>query len=164
VPTTLHAIPKGLVQRLRSQLAVLQNSFPPSQLFKSHRGSETAAQLVACYTSIFADFAAVEAARQAYAAALVQRTSRIAEAMALADSVKAILTNVLGAGHPALDVPGLRQHGGPRKVTSEQKVIKQAKTRKTLELQGRLTKAQKKERTFRGKVIVTVTKKGTGSK
>ncbi len=163
VPTSRHKIPRDLVQRLKSQRAVLAKHLPPSYVLASHRGRETAASLLAALDSIFETFDAVERAHRDYEVALVARTRRIPEALSLATSLKVILTNVLGLGHPALDAPGLRPHGGLRKLTVKQKYEKVERAKLTLKAQGRLTKAQKKRLKFTGQVAPAAVKKpGSG--
>ena len=159
MPTTRYVIPKGLVERLTSQDRLLAMHFDPSQLFGTEAGNVTVAQLRAQLASILATFAAVTQLEIQLQHALVARTARIPEAQALANRIKGFALGSLGVGHPALDVPGLRPHGGKRVLTAEEELARHARAKETMRLQGRLTKAQKKERTYRGDVKITVTSK-----
>jgi hypothetical protein len=159
MPTTRYVIPKGLVERLISQDQLLQKKFDPSQVFGTLTGSITAAQLRAQLASLFATFAAVNKLEIQLEQALVARTARIAEAQDLAERIKGYATAALGVDHPALDTVGLRRHGGKRTLTAEEELVRHARAKETMKLQGRLTKAEKKARTYRGDVKVTVTTK-----
>ncbi len=154
-------VTKGTLERLQSADAVLAREFPPDHLFRSFRGTEPAAQLRQAIDLVFASCRKVQRAQNELAKALLERTDQLRKGEKLAAGLKVLLTNALGAGHPALKAPGLRQHGGRRLLTAEQKFLKAEKAKRTYQLQGRLTKAQKKERRFRGKLVATaVPKKG----
>ena len=157
--TTRYVIPKGLVQKLTSLDHLLEAQFDPSHVFGTLGGPVTAAELRAHIASIFATFNAVPQLEIQLEHAFVARTARIPEALALSDQIKGLTTGSLGVDHPALDAPGLRRHGGKRVLTAEEELKRHARAQETMKLQGRLTKAQKKERTYRGDVKITVTSK-----
>ncbi|MHB8420828.1 MAG: hypothetical protein ACYDCL_22360 [Myxococcales bacterium] len=154
-----HAVPKGLLEALRSQDYVLATQFAPSQTIASRGKNVPASEFRAKLARVFALFGAVDDIEIERRRRLQARTDGLPAAQQLAAEIKAALTNVLGRDHPALDAPGLRPHGGKRKLTSEQEVKRQVKKQDTMKRRGYLTKAQKRERTFRGNVTVTVNKK-----
>ncbi len=161
--TKHHRIPKDLLPALQAQLALLQQHFPPDRTLYTSGKALSVAQIAQQYASLFADFEEPKRLRILLETALQRRTARVPEAVALRDRVKALLTAHFGVGHPVLDAPGLRRHGGARKLTVEQQLVKQVKAQETKKLQGRLTKAEKKARTFRGTVDVkAVLAKGGG--
>ncbi len=154
-----NTVPKGLVEAMRSQDSLLANEFDPSQILFVRGQSVSAADIRAHVADIFATFAAVTDIDIERKRRLLARTARIPEAVEFVAEVKAAMTAHLGRRHPALDAPGLRPHGGKRKLTGEEEVKRKAKKAETMKMRGHLTKAQKKERTFRGTVTVVATKK-----
>ena len=154
-----HAVPKGLVRALQSQDRVLASELSPSQTLLVRGKYVAVAHVRAQIADIFSAFAAVREIEVERKRRLAARTARIPEAVELRADLKVALTASLGRSHPALDAPGLRQHGGNRELTSEQELKRKVRKRETMKLRGYLTKAEKKEKTFRGTVTVTTTKK-----
>lgn len=72
-------------------------------------------------------------------------------------------SHVFGALDGPVTVAQLRAHiasiFATRVLTAEEELKRHARAQETMKLQGRLTKAQKKERTYRGDVKITVTHK-----
>lgn len=151
-----HVVPKDYLSTIDALLDVLQRQCAPQTEINVQGQMVPVSALAAEVAGYRTPFDEVRQDEIRLEHAYQRRDASIATGKARMAMIKAGVTAFLGAVHPALDRPGLRRPGGAHKLTPEQEIARHAKAKETMKLQGRLTQAQKKEKTYRGPVNVKV--------
>ena len=138
-------VPRDLERKLAALVQLYRNRLAPGQQLQLLGKPITASQFAAQLEAVQALFRRVDDAKVAHEQALRARTAAMPRAVDLVAHGIALLHGLLGRHAAALQVVGLRPHGGPRPLDTAAAALKHARQLETRRRFGTMGKRQKQK-------------------